>query len=181
MAMQLQDMGTRGASIVAALAHANAAQFARIIGAWLHARGEAANTAAAIGKLYAAAQQAAGDYWMTFHIQTLGNVPGGGFVGRKAEGGMVNYAGGGTPPTVLELTRPTMIAPGVQAGEGGREFVLPANARGAMWIKDAVRQGVVEAGIDGNGGAAPIVMVYLDGRDVTGSMHRMEVLRGVKS
>ena len=44
-AKQLQDMGIKGAGIVAALAHANATQFAHIIADWIKAGGVATHTA----------------------------------------------------------------------------------------------------------------------------------------
>lgn len=102
---------------------------------------------------------------------------------NEAEGGMVNMAGGGqASPGILELTRPTMIAPGVRAGEGGREFVLPANARGAMWIKDAVREGLAE----GVAQLADVMSmgsgdVYLDGFKVGQVAKRSDSLRGVRT
>lgn len=164
------DSGHAGSSVAAAMA--KAASYTDGFGAAAgHATGEVARLNAVINAIPRKVQT---DYYFVVHGNPYGNVV------RKAEGGMVGYAGGGSPPSVLELTRPTYIGGNAIAGEGGREFVLPANARGANWIKDAVRQGVVESGISGGGGPVHVT-INLDGRDITGYQHRMEVLRGVKS
>jgi hypothetical protein len=176
MAAQLLDMGQKGAAIVAALAHANDRQFARIVAKWEAAQGSAADTTGAINIMYAAAQQAAGDYDIVFHVKTLGHVPP---IGVKATGGSVQLAGGGSWG-VMGLTRPTYIGGGAVAGEGGRETVVPENPRGAMWIKDAVRQGVVEAGGFGSG-QTPVVYVLIDGQDLRAKVSHGDALRGVRS
>lgn len=179
LAMQLQSMGSQGAGIVAALATANNKQFARMISDWKKARGIAVNTSADISNAWAnVPRKVQTDYYVVQH----GYIPGGIGQGHPtAVGGMVYMAGGGAAP-VMEVTRPTYIGGGAIAGEGGREFVLPANARGEAWVVNAVLKGLAQGFAQWNGGVTSVpVHVYLDGREIRAGLSRGDALRGART
>lgn len=115
---QLENLGTGGAGLMAALAHASDAQLAKIIAKMRATQAEAIRTAGAIGRIKAAAEAAAGEYGITFRIHTIGDLPP---INRTAQGGVFRRFAEGTgfmgpygPFIAGEASYPTPLGTGAE-------------------------------------------------------------------